>query len=190
MSRVRNAAVQVRWIGALDQFWFRDETATGPRFVRVDAATGERRPLFDHAKVAQALSADPAALPFTDLDLADDGLSMQVMLPGGPQRVDLENFVATTLPPHAPAEMALPDGRVLIARQHDLWLRGADGAERRLTDDGEPAHAWAVMGEMDLMSVARSRGLAGKPLVGCFPSPDLTRVLALRIDEREVEPYP
>lgn len=190
MGMMRNVSVQARWIGQQDRFWFRDETATGPRFVQVDAETGERGPLFDHALVARALKADPAALPFTELELSDDGGTMDVVLPGGRQRIDLSTGAATPLPPRNPAEMQLTDGRALIARQHDLWLRELDGTERRLTTDGAPAHAWAVMGEMDLMSVARSRGLVGKPLVGCFPSPDLTRVLTLRIDEREVEPYP
>jgi len=187
---VRNGAVQVHWIGAEDRFWYRDDGADGPRFVQVDAASGAQRPLFDHALVAVALGADPAGLPIDDLQLVDGGAAIDVTLAGGRCRIDLASGAVAALATREPCAMLLPDGRVLVAREHDLWLRAADGVERRLTTNGEEAFAWCVMPEMDLSAVARSRGLAGKPLVGCFPSPDGRRVLAVRMDERGVAPYP
>lgn len=187
---VRNATVQARWIGDEDAFWFRDDTAQGPRFVVVDATSGSRRPLFDHALVAKALDADAERLPIIDLEIVDDRRALEVMLPNGRRRIDLDTGEVRELPDRVPTEMALGDGRVLIAREHDLWLREAGGEERRVTTNGEPAFAWCVMPEMDLSAVARSRGQSVKPLVGCFPSPDARRVFAVRMDERAVEPYP
>ena len=39
-----------------DRFWFRDVTPEGSEFVVVDAETGKRSSLFEHSKLAAALS--------------------------------------------------------------------------------------------------------------------------------------
>ena len=56
--------------------WYRVIRADGTEFVLVDPASGVKRPAFDHARVAAALSRaahtayDAKKLPFTDIDLA------------------------------------------------------------------------------------------------------------------------
>ena len=69
---VTDDAVQPHWL-AMDRFWFRNRTEHGYEFVVVDAATGTRRPAFDHARLAAALSlasdsaADPRKLSFREI---------------------------------------------------------------------------------------------------------------------------
>jgi dipeptidyl-peptidase 4 len=56
-GKVFRDRVEPQWLQGGDAFWYR--VATGPgthEFIFVDAAKGERRPAFDHTKLAEALS--------------------------------------------------------------------------------------------------------------------------------------
>src|SRR5690349_7518809 len=81
---VRNASVQPHWIDGSDRFWYRRETADGGEFVVVDPARGTRRPAFDHARLAAALSraADSAwtaeQLPFDSIAFVDAARALEV----------------------------------------------------------------------------------------------------------------
>ena len=52
---VYRAGVRPNWMEN-DRFWYRVTTAEGAEFIVVDPAAGTRRPAFDHARVAAALS--------------------------------------------------------------------------------------------------------------------------------------
>src|SRR5262249_9163941 len=64
------------WIAA-NRFWYRKVVKGGAEFVLVDAATAQRRPAFDHDKVATGLGAathhayTATTLPFTTIAFAD-----------------------------------------------------------------------------------------------------------------------
>src|SRR5215510_3315576 len=64
------------WIEKEDRFWYRKTSGSGTEFVMVDARTRERKPAFDHEKLAAALSLasgtqhSPRRLPFTRFELA------------------------------------------------------------------------------------------------------------------------
>jgi dipeptidyl-peptidase-4 len=81
---VANDAVQPHWIpGGGERFWFRNRTTSGYEFVVVDAATGTRRPAFDHARLAAAMSMaadtsfDPWKLSFREIQLLDGERSVR-----------------------------------------------------------------------------------------------------------------
>ena len=69
-SLVFNLETQVRWLPDSTAFWYRSESASGHRFMLVDAQTGHQREAFDHRMVARALSVvverevEPERLPF------------------------------------------------------------------------------------------------------------------------------
>src|SRR5438105_271377 len=71
---VLRSGVRPTWIEN-DRFWYRVTTTEGSEFVLIDPATGARRPAFDHAKLAAALSTasgakyEAANLPFTEIEL-------------------------------------------------------------------------------------------------------------------------
>ena len=75
---VFRAGVRPVWQGD-GRFWYRVTTAEGTEFVMVESASGTKTPAFDHAKLAEALSAaagskfDAHHLPFTDFELSADG---------------------------------------------------------------------------------------------------------------------
>src|SRR6185503_4742820 len=86
------------WIGNTDHFWYRRSVQGGNEFVVVDAATKEKHPAFDHAKLAAAL--DSAAqthftattLPFLDIALADDEHAVQFVAAGFNWRCTLTEY--------------------------------------------------------------------------------------------------
>ena len=53
---VTNVPDSATWIGETSRFWYRRTVKGGAEFVLVDAASGEKRAPFDHARLATALS--------------------------------------------------------------------------------------------------------------------------------------
>ncbi|MBX6312301.1 MAG: DPP IV N-terminal domain-containing protein [Isosphaeraceae bacterium] len=79
-DKVVKSGVRPHWFAGNDRFWYRNDLAGGAReFLIVDAVRGERRPAFDHAKLAEALTratGKPLAadrLPFDRIVVSDDG---------------------------------------------------------------------------------------------------------------------
>src|ERR1051325_7596132 len=78
---VFRTGVRPDWQGD-ERFWYRVTTPEGSDFIMVDTATGTKRPAFDQAKLAAALSAaagatfDAHRLPFTDFEMSDDQKSI------------------------------------------------------------------------------------------------------------------
>ena len=70
---VFDTSVTPRWLETSDRFWYSYQTRDGRRFYLVDPLKRTKGPLFDHAKVAAALTTitrtpyDAQHLPFTQL---------------------------------------------------------------------------------------------------------------------------
>lgn len=90
-----------------------------------------------------------------------------------------------------PLQLVAPDGSVAaFARNHDVWLRDlADDSERRLSQDGEEHFGYGALpgwsGKLALLRAGREG-----PLTGASWSPDATKLLIARTDERRVGAYP
>ena len=192
---VRNINVVPHWIGGEDRFWFKLEDEAGHRFRMVDARTGTTTDAFDHERVAaaltaQGLDAQATALPIDHFDLVESDRTLIAVTTNGGYRVDLVDGSASPHRLAPPTEVPGPDGRVLLLRNNDLWLRDLDGHERALTQDGEPFNAWGVGNDYNLRRVATNRGESPPLPTNVFWSPDGRTVLAERVDERAIEPYP
>jgi len=81
---VLNERVELHWIDD-DRAWYRRETSPGrTEFTLIDAETGERGPLFDHALLAERIAesigraVDPTRLPIDHLVVTDDALRLLV----------------------------------------------------------------------------------------------------------------
>jgi dipeptidyl-peptidase-4 len=98
---------------------------------------------------------------------------------------------AEAAPPSAPGETRSPDGkRAAFRRGDDLWVREVgSGAERQLTFDGAPHHAYAKSPDMNLTTVTLARRGITLP-AGVLWSPDSSRLFTSRLDEREVADLP
>ncbi|MCT4352937.1 S9 family peptidase [Streptomyces sp. Je 1-79] len=187
--------VRPQWIDGGARFWYEVSTGAGRRFVLVDPAAGTREPAFDHALLATALAAasgqrvDPEALPFTAIELA--GSAVEFAAFGAYWRCHLNDYAcerAEFTPPGNPLDVPSPDKKLAVSRRgHDLWARSlSDGREWALTTDGEPAHQYGTGPESTGNgTLLRKIGLPYLPPAVAW-SPDSTKVLAHRTDERGV----
>jgi dipeptidyl aminopeptidase/acylaminoacyl peptidase len=79
-------------IGRTHRFWYRKSVRGGDEFVLVDADTQQKRPAFDHEKIAQSLSTATGntytarKLPFNNLTFTDDGSAFTTNVDGSPYR--------------------------------------------------------------------------------------------------------
>ncbi len=86
-----DAVDQVRWIDSTPRFWYRKSTPTGSAFVVADAETKQKRPAFDQARLASALSSalkrpvSADSLPFNSIDFVNGERAIVVMV--GTQRL-------------------------------------------------------------------------------------------------------
>jgi len=154
---VFRAGVRPSWLGD-DRFWYRVTTPEGSEFVMVDTATGTKSSVFDHAKLAAALSSAAGAtfdahhLPFTDFEFSPDAKSILFTAQRRRWKCDVIAYQCTPdstpqLPGQRPAfggragappEILSPDKKkVVFIRDYNLWLRDvASGKETQLTTDG------------------------------------------------------
>ena len=91
-------------------------------------------------------------------------------------------------PPGNPLEVPSPDKKVAVSRRgHDLWARSlSDGREWALTTDGEPDYQYGSGPDCTSNgTLLRKFGLPHLPPAVAW-SPDSTKVLAHRTDERGV----
>src|SRR4030095_12509358 len=73
-----------KWIGAPNRFSYRKSVKGGHQFVVVDSATLQKRPAFDHARLATTLSRTTGgtytatSLPFSTFTFSDDEKTIDV----------------------------------------------------------------------------------------------------------------
>ncbi|MFJ9428296.1 DPP IV N-terminal domain-containing protein [Streptomyces sp. NPDC101490] len=187
--------IRPQWIDGGARFWYAVADGPGRRFVLVDPAAGTREPAFDHTRLAASLAAasgkpvDPAALPFTFIELDGDAVEFAAL--DAYWRCELDGYGCERTeftPPGSPLEVRSPDGGLAVSRRgHDLWARSlSDGREWALTADGAPDHQYGTGPDCTANTVLLSKiGLPHLPPAVAW-SPDSTKVLAHRTDERLV----
>lgn len=190
LKRAANLLIVPTWLPGEDRFWFRHEQRDGHEFVLVEAATGERRPAFDHGVVARALEADPARLPIGSFEYDGDCVVVSVEGREARVRVDLRDGTSVEVPAPDPNGFRGPSGEELFVREHDLWVRDVRGGERQLTTDGEEYYGWAEAPDASDDRIDRDREGRPPATIGCFWSPDGAHALVPRVDERSVTAYP
>jgi dipeptidyl-peptidase 4 len=159
---VFRTGIRPNWRGD-EHFWYHVTTAEGSEFLMVDTLLGTRAPLFDHAKLAAALSTatgttyDARHLPFADLDLSADGKTISFNIQRRRYSCDLAAGQCTlqnTAPPGgqrggrggAANDVLSPDRtRAAFIRDFNLWVRNvATGKETQLTTDGVKDFGYAT----------------------------------------------
>jgi dipeptidyl-peptidase 4 len=191
-----NEGVQPRWIGDA-RLWYRNRGARGYEFLVLDVATGARRPAFDHARLAAALSeaADTSfealKLPFREIQFENDEKSVRVAVRKGRNwTCDLTTYTCTgpdSLPYTKVTEVASPDGKwVAFERDHNLWIRSTTGGDSaQLTTDGVADWGYAVNRSGCCATVTNRRNKTElRPVI--LWSPDSKRIVTHRFDERGV----
>ena len=97
--------------GETNQFWYRVDLPSGRReFVLVDAASGQRRPAFDSARLAKALSVkterpvEAERLPLESLTFAPAMKTLAFTLAGKRWQLDQETYALAPAPTNAATE--------------------------------------------------------------------------------------
>ena len=100
-----NVAQTPTWVSPT-RFWYRKTVKGGNEFVVVDAATGEKRAAFDHARLATALGAATGGayaavtLPFSEFTYVDrDDASIEVDASGSRWQCGLSQYQCTRVGP-------------------------------------------------------------------------------------------
>ncbi|WP_165191511.1 S9 family peptidase [Caulobacter soli] len=201
LAAVKNGKPSVHWIGDTQWAWYQRDAAAGSEFLLVDAASGKSEPAFDAAAVAAALTkagetAAASGLPVADLQFSPDRRTVTITTKAHVLTWDRTTQTGAAVPAKPPAarfnESLSPDGRWAAFRKADnLWIRDVQtGAERALTDDGAPYLSYGKLSDASLMAVRIQRYGMQLPPIGLIWSPDSSRLLVPRIDERAVRAYP
>ncbi|MEJ2218289.1 MAG: DPP IV N-terminal domain-containing protein [Gemmatimonadota bacterium] len=167
-----------------NRFWYRSDTPMGSQFVLVDPARKSRKPAFDHAKVAAALSAvtdttyDAYHLPFRTFEYTADFKAITFSLGRRQFTCDVQGAKCEAQPrQRLDRNMVVsPDGRkAVFIRDWNLWMRDlATGKETQLTSDGVENYGYAT----DNAGWTRS----DRPIV--LWSPDSRRIATFQQDQR------
>jgi dipeptidyl-peptidase 4 len=186
---VDRTGIRPTWL-ADERFWFRLSTGQTSEFVLINPATGERRPAFDHAKLAAALSTAAGAtfnatqLPFTDFTFSPDGQTISFTAANRRWKCDVQGNQCAPETPQPGGqsrnfnEILSPDGkRAVFIRDWNLWMRDvATGKETQLTTDGVKDYGYAT----DNAGWRKS----DRPIVHW--SPDSRKIATYRQDQRNV----
>ncbi|MBD8872149.1 prolyl oligopeptidase family serine peptidase [Rhodanobacter sp. DHB23] len=184
---VFDLSVRPTWIGDGARFWFVKHTRHGREYVYVDPARGVMRPLFDQAKLSDALGkARVKAVSRKDFRLG----GLQVDEHTGELRFDAGGrhwrYAPTTNALASVTEedgVASPDGRWrAVVRDGNLFvIDGKDGSTRALTADGTPDAPYATpVIDPSLMIAADSEHPALPADIAW--SPDSRRIATYRLD--------
>jgi dipeptidyl aminopeptidase/acylaminoacyl peptidase len=150
--------VEPRWFDGDSKFWYRNELKGRTKeFILVDCEKGERKPAFDHAKVAAALAKSSATkveadrLPFDDIEFVDGGKAVLFAASGknwkymiAEDKCDPSTTAAKSAPKTDPQagrnrrgargffdglrEATSPDGKWTgIIKEGNIHLRSTDG---------------------------------------------------------------
>lgn len=162
---VLRGGVRPTWLSD-GRFWYLVTTENGAEFVLVDPARGTRRPAFDHAKLAAALSTAAGAkyeafrLPFQQIEFAADGKALSFSVERQRFTCDLQSYQCQAVAGNggsrgnrqrggrfgADLMSTSPDGkRTAFIRDYNLWVRDvATGKETQLTTDGVKDFGYAT----------------------------------------------
>lgn len=156
--------VEAHWFANGERFWYRNDGAGGTReFMHVDAARGVRSVAFDHARLAQSLSAatgkpvSSELLPIDSIAFSDDGKALRFRTDEKDWECDLVSYVCTPriVKPVADspgdgktddadsrrdARMISPDKKWrIVRRDKEVWVRDeVAGTEKQIqTSDAD-----------------------------------------------------
>jgi dipeptidyl-peptidase 4 len=182
------------WLDESESFCYTTSSSAGVEYVLVDPVAGTRKPAFDHVRLAAALAdatgrpVERASLRLSAIEFESNAVAFEF---GGRRwRCSFDDYACipvAELSFAAPGESRSPDGRwTVFVREHNLWVRDGSGAESALTEDGTADNAYATETTFwQHRSIMRKAGAVASPVV--MWSPDGTKLVTHRIDERDVE---
>ena len=198
---ISGGAVSPTWMTGGNRFWYRNQTASGAEFVVADPDARSRMLLFDHDRLAAAMSLaadtafDGSKLPFRTFEFGEgDGLTADeaTIRFNANERgftCDIRAYACVTgdtLVSRVPFVRS-PDGQTeAFVHEYNLWIRPfAGGDSTQLTTDGEEFWSYGTTAPRPSQIIA---SIPARPVLQW--SPDSRRIAVQRMDERNVERMP
>jgi dipeptidyl-peptidase-4 len=183
-NHTHNTVVHPHWVEGSHRFWYRRGSNEGWEYRVVDVDTGANTAAFDHAALANALTAatkqdvSPYNICFDAMTLTDNG-AVDFSLYGYRWSYDpaTEHCERLGEVPAGSVELYSPDGKKgVFVRDHNLWCKdNATGEEHALTSDGIERYGYASFGPSGLVTA--------------IWSPDSNYLLTFQYDGREGDRY-
>jgi dipeptidyl-peptidase-4 len=191
---VQNGTIYPRWIGDSDHFWYERSGEDGTEYRIIEARSGQSLTGFTRKAVADALShhfggpVAPETLMLRSLQIVD-GLDRALFDAFGKSwdfHFGTGKLAEATKSVDRDCLMSPNGKRTAFTRDANLWIRDVEtGEERALTTDGFALNSY---GDPPGVTRYQRDHVGGRP-EACW-SPDSTRILTLRTDERSVLPLP
>ncbi len=148
---VYKARLTPHWFRNNTRFWYRNDLREGTKeFVVVDAERGTREPVFDHQKLAAALSKaagqefKPERLPFSDIEFSGEGNALVFEAANQTWRCDLDSY-ACARQTNSPAPAATPErDQTSDSRAAPRSARPGSGEERS-QESRSPDGKWTAL---------------------------------------------
>lgn len=195
---VHNEVTAVRWLADSSRFWYRVTRPNGTEFMVVDPVSLSQKPLFDHTRLANALtrmeagkaSYEPSKLPFHDFTLLNGEKTLRFQSRGRWIDCDVTSYTCavSSYKPRSAAEVVSPDSQwVAYVKNYNVWIKRANGGgdSTQLTTDGIRLFAYGVT------QPRPGQIRSGQPIAPAINwSPDGKKLLVMRTDERGVGMFP
>ena len=192
-SMIAGDEVNPRWMSGGNRFWYRNKTGTGAEFVLVDPVRGTKGLLFDHNRLASAMSMandtayNPDKLPFSSFDFLRNETAIELRV--GKKRFDCDIrqyscMVGDTTYDDSPYALSPDSAWEVFSRDYNLWLRSKGGRDSvQLTTDGVEFFAYGTGTPQPTQLL---RNPAPRPRPNVVWSPDSRKLVVSRTDERNV----
>jgi dipeptidyl-peptidase-4 len=186
--------VSPEWIDEEHTFWYRVRAREGKRFLVVDPDQRIKTDVFDHEKVARALSEkteksyDAGELPFDSFKFVDkDRKKIEFEAEKKIWVVDLETYEVSSREKEEREEKqeeVSPDGEfVAFAKDHNLFVRAVKtGKDVRLSRSGKLLYEYAS--SLDWYNLIEGEGGQRPPNFSARWSPDSKKIFTQILDLR------
>ena len=206
--------VRPNWMLDDTRFWYRNKTSTGHEFVLVDPARNAQGPLFDHYRMAAAMSLTndtsyvPEKLPFNTFTFLRNETAIEFTVKRKKFDCDIRSYMCTveeteedeSEPPQrgrrfggfgggdrGPFVVSPDSVWEAFAMDHNLYIRPQGGGDTtQLTTDGEKYWAYGFNEPRPNQQREGGRAIRNRR-PNMRWSPDSRRIVVSRQDQRNVE---
>ncbi len=163
-SYVKGGSIQPHWMADGSSFWYAEGAPANTVIWKVDPRANTKTPLFDTARLGQALTKvlghEPPykGLPFDKFSFVDGEKAIKFTMKGKDFVLQLDTYTVTQAPALSEeeksrsvartGEVLSPDRRWFASvKDYNLWLRSTyDGRSVQITTDGIEDYAWNMEG--------------------------------------------
>ncbi len=188
--------VAPQWMKDGNRFWYRNKTNSGSEFIVVDPTTASRAPLFDHQRLARAmtLAGDTAVeghkLPFQTFRFTQDNTNeSEIEFTTNKKRYvcNITSYACTvgdTLPSETRYVLSPDRKREAFVHKNNLYVRTRGGTDSvQLTTDGVDYYGYGTTMPRP-SEIQMNRANNRRPNLRW--SPDGKKIAVIRADERYV----